>query len=75
MWNDRRQWAAEPDISGDSPVNPIWVVMPKERKPGLSRVLAIAEGSRDIFSLGSAIVDGFSFYHYATSARALVGVP
>ncbi len=56
-------------------LNPVAFVMPKEHKPGLRRLLAIAEGAKDAFSIGEAVVDGVVFYHYATGARALVGVP
>lgn len=55
--------------------NPVRFVTVKEPKEPLQRILAIAQGAKDTFSIGEAVVDGVVFYHYATGARALVGMP
>ncbi len=55
--------------------NPVAFVSVKRKEPGIKRVLAIAEGAKDAFSVGEAVVDGVVFYHYAIGARSLVGIP
>jgi len=59
----------------EAPFNVLHFVSAKKPKSGLRRMLAIAEGAKDIFSVGEAVVDGVVFYHYATGARSMVGVP
>lgn len=55
--------------------NPVAFVSRKRPKPGLKRLLAMAEGAKEAFSIGEAVVDGVVFYHYAIGAKALIGVP
>lgn len=55
--------------------NPVEFVTVKKPKQGLRRLLAMAEGAKDAFSVGEAVVDGVIFYHYATNAKAIVGIP
>lgn len=57
------------------PINPVAMVSIKTPKDPLRRALAIAEGAKDVFSIGEAVVDGVVFYHYAVGARSLVGIP
>lgn len=55
--------------------NPVEFVSKPRPKLGIKRAVAIAEGAKDAFSVGEAVVDGVMLYHYATGAKALVGMP
>jgi hypothetical protein len=55
--------------------NPIKFVSVKKQNEPVKRVIAIAETAKDAFSIGEAVVDGYCLYHYATGARALIGMP
>lgn len=57
------------------PFNPVKFVTVTRKPEPIKRVIAIAEGAKDAFSIGEAVVDGVVFYHYATGARKLVGMP
>lgn len=56
-------------------LNPVAFVTIKSKMAPLKRALVIAETASDVFGIGTALVDGVVLYHYATGARALVGVP
>lgn len=56
-------------------LNPVTFVTIKTPKDPLRRALAIAQGAKDAFSIGEAVVDGVVLYHYATGAKAMVGIP
>lgn len=57
------------------PFNPVAFVTRKRHIPPLKRLVEIADTAKDSFSIGTAVVDGFVLYHYATSARQIVGIP
>lgn len=57
------------------PFNPVDFVCGGTPKKGIERALTIAAAAKDSFSIGEAVVDGWIFYHYATGARRLVGIP
>lgn len=64
------------DGSAEEPVfNPVDFVCGGTPKKGIERALTIAAAAKDSFSIGEAVVDGWIFYHYATGARRLVGIP
>jgi hypothetical protein len=54
------------------PFNPVAFVSAKRPKEPLKRLVAIAETSSDVFSVGTAVVDGVVLYHYATGFRSLL---
>lgn len=64
-----------PDDEPPERFNPVAFVTEGQKKKGIERALTIASAAKDSFSIGEAIVDGVVFYHYATGARRLVGIP
>lgn len=73
IWDNSETQSKSPR-QPQKPLNPVAFVSVKRPKPGLKRMLAIAEGAKDVFSVGEAVVDGVMFYHYATGAKAAVGI-
>ena len=58
------------ESESDYPINPVdFVRRGKPKYKGIGRVVAIAEGAKDAFSIGEAVVDGVMFVSYATMAR------
>lgn len=59
----------------ERPFNFVEFVTVKRELSPLKRLVEVADTARDVFSVGTAVVDGAVLYHYATSAKSLVGVP
>lgn len=57
------------------PFNPVSFVTTGTPKEPIKRLVRIAETGSDVFSIGTAMVDGVVLYHYATGARTIVGIP
>lgn len=55
--------------------NPVAFVCIRREKPGLKRLVVVADHARDVASVGMAAVDVYSFFNYAQIAKGAMGMP